>query len=298
LCVNEITHVQSRMNEYSYVTCFIHVWTIDTTHIHSYVMQCVTVRCSHSHMNEYSFIWKWMCVISSTNYRALFAKEPLIIELFCGKWRIKVRDAMDVGQPVFCTFNPALSTCFIQVRIKTKLYCFSVTWISMPCTFNMLYSGKILTWIKHVTYEWVMSHMIESCHIHSVNGQGAVRATCVAWLIHMCAALYAWHFAVRVRQVMSHINESCLTSISHVTYEWVVSHAWHFAVRVRQVTWLMPPPKLVTLHLCHTFEWVKSHGWMSHVTHFTVCATSDIPYSPAQTCHTYSANSQDTVRVT
>jgi len=55
-----------------------------------------------------------------------------------------------------------------------------------------------VTSISHVTYEWVMSHMNESCHI---------------WMSH-----------VTYESVMSHIHESCHIWMSHVTYEWVMSH--------------------------------------------------------------------------
>jgi len=50
--------------------------------------------------------------------------------------------------------------------------------------------------MSQVSYEWVMSHMNESCLI---------------WMSHVS---YEW--------VMSHMNESC--HMSHVTYKWVTSH--------------------------------------------------------------------------
>jgi len=53
-------------------------------------------------------------------------------------------------------------------------------------------------WMSHFTYEWVMSHMIESCHI---------------WMGHVT---HEW--------VMSHINESCHIWMSRVTHEWIMSH--------------------------------------------------------------------------
>jgi len=52
--------------------------------------------------------------------------------------------------------------------------------------------------MSHVTYEWVMSHMNESCHI--------------------------WMSDFTYESVMSHMNESHHIWMSHVTYEWVMSH--------------------------------------------------------------------------
>jgi len=52
--------------------------------------------------------------------------------------------------------------------------------------------------MSHVTYEWIMSHMNESCH---------------AWMSH---ATYQW--------VMIQISESCNIWMSHATYEWVEAH--------------------------------------------------------------------------
>jgi len=49
----------------------------------------------------------------------------------------------------------------------------------------------------------------------------------VTWLIHM------WHDSSRPRWVMSHMNEPCHIRMSHVTYEWVMSH-----ISLISVTWL------------------------------------------------------------
>ena len=52
--------------------------------------------------------------------------------------------------------------------------------------------------MSHVTHDWVMSHMTESCH---------------TWLSHVT---HDW--------VMSHTTESCHTWLSHVTHDWVMKH--------------------------------------------------------------------------
>jgi len=69
-------------------------------------------------------------------------------------------------------------------------------------------TGTVVLCMSHVIYEWVVSHMNESCHI---------------WMSHVT---YEW--------VMSHMNESCVErNMSHIRaneschiYEWVMPHTW------------------------------------------------------------------------
>jgi len=74
--------------------------------------------------------------------------------------------------------------------------------ISMSMTPHVSNSWEILriihVWMSHVSYEWVISRINESCH---------------TWMSHVT---YEW--------VMSHMNESCHMWLSHVTYDWVTSH--------------------------------------------------------------------------
>jgi len=44
---------------------------------------------------------KWRRCIRCLSCRSLSAKEPLIVELFCGKWPLKMKQPMDVRHPVF-----------------------------------------------------------------------------------------------------------------------------------------------------------------------------------------------------
>jgi len=93
-------------------------------------------------------------------------------------------------------------------------------------------------WMRHVTYEWVISNLDESCH---------------TWKSHIT---YEW--------VMSRVNESCHTWMHHVTYARIMSHIWtiHFAQkkwmsRVRcHLFWLvlLPAQGLGCSALRFTFE--------------------------------------------
>ena len=64
---------------------------------------------------------------------------------------------------------------------------------------------------RFVAYEWVMSHMNESCHI---------------WMSHVT---YEW--------VMSHMNGSCHIWMSHVIHEWVMSHNQPCHIWMSRVTY-------------------------------------------------------------
>ena len=85
-------------------------------------------------------------------------------------------------------------------------------------------SWKTYQWISHVTFERVMSHLNESCHI---------------WMSHVT---FEW--------VMSHLNVSCHIWMSHVTFECVVSQ---FFLPSSDLA-----PHVVSLKT-FTYEWATSH---------------------------------------
>ena len=86
----------------------------------------------------------------------------------------------------------------------------------------------VFVWMSHGTSEWVMAHMNES---------------------------------------LSHMNESCLIWISHVTYEVCLVHTWHdsfiFDMTYSWETWL--------IHMRHdSFIWDMTHSyetWLIHMRH-------------------------------
>ena len=90
--------------------------------------------------------------------------------------------------------------------------------------------------MSHVTYEWVMSRMNESCHIFTASSPVAI-------------GIYHVLMSYATRR-----NESCHVSMSHATY---LQHH-------------LPPQQV-----CHTYEWVMPHVGMSHVTHEWVMSSMD-----------------------
>ena len=104
-------------------------------------------------------------------------------------------------------------------------------------------------WMSHVTREWVMAH--PSCHfwMWRVTNELVVPQTDASgytyeWVMshtqmsHVTYRNESWHICEWVmshiwmsraanRCVMSYMSASCHTWMSHVTYEWVMSHTWH-----------------------------------------------------------------------
>ena len=70
-------------------------------------------------------------------------------------------------------------------------------------------------WMSQVTYEWVMSHMNESCHIW-MHRRKAMSHDSYQNVISKC------HISFEL--VTSHIKESCHICMSHVTYRRPMSH--------------------------------------------------------------------------
>jgi len=83
-----------------------------------------------------------------------------------------------------------------------------------------------------VTYEWVMSHMNESCHIRRSDGT------------------YEW--------VMLHMNEWHVIWASHVSYEWVTAHTNESSPEYKSHT---------RTRVCHTGSYSRSNEASSHVTY-------------------------------
>ena len=100
-------------------------------------------------------------------------------------------------------------------------------------------------WMSHVTYEWFMSHMKESCHTHRRVG---VRQffSAASWSRHT----YKW--------AMSYIW------IRHSTYDIWLSHITHMS---HIVIWHIHTNKTYHWYEVGTPHWVISHIWMSHVAH-------------------------------
>jgi len=114
-------------------------------------------------------------------------------------------------------------------------------------------------WMRHVTYEWVTSHMNETCHIWMSHVTWEwVTSECVTSreneAYQMCILRWVNHTGGS-EWVMSRMNESCHIWTSYV---WI-SHVTH-------VTGDRPIKEEHSVRLWHvTYEWVMSH--INHARH-------------------------------
>jgi len=119
---------------------------------------------------------------------------------------------------------------------------FNLTWVSHMSVISLSHISESLVWVwetmpSHVTYEWVMSHLNESCHI---------------WMSHVT---YEW--------VMSHMNESCRIWMSRISYKWVTSHAYEWVTSRVNESW--------RICVCRSAQMQRRskmglwHTWTSHV---------------------------------
>ena len=129
--------------------------------------------------------------------------------------------------------------------------------------------------MSHVTCEWVIWHVHESCHV--CMSHVAMNESYHVWMwmsymhdwyhMWMSHVLYEW---VTSQWVMSYINESC-----HISSTWDMNHAYHLSFKY--VTWL--------IHVCAMTHWYMWHDsficvprhpheiWTMHVWHVNVSVT-------------------------
>jgi len=89
----------------------------------------------------------------SLSGRSFFAKEPLIIRLFCGKWPIKIRHPTTLRHPV------------LDARLKSALWKINHMWVR---NFYVSESCHIYEWVMSQTWARRIARMSESRHAHQI----------------------------------------------------------------------------------------------------------------------------------
>jgi len=99
-----------RVGSHSYVMKFVHMCNTIRSHltwlVHMKYMKCLTYQMSDElkrlkNVSYMRFIQGSQDPQDALNCRSFFAKEPLIIGLFCGKWAMKIRHLMTLRHPLY-----------------------------------------------------------------------------------------------------------------------------------------------------------------------------------------------------
>jgi len=90
-------YTYTRVCIYKYVAIYLYIY------VHIYITHTAFLVWCHSitqvwHLN----CTQWRRPIGCLKLQVFFAKEPLIIGFFCGKWPIKIRHPMGLRHPVIC----------------------------------------------------------------------------------------------------------------------------------------------------------------------------------------------------
>jgi len=116
------------------------------------------------------------------------------------------------------------------------------------------------------TYIWVISTNESRPQMSHVPCMSESHDTCEYFMSQQCTPSCT-HWC---EWVMSHVNESCHTSMSHVTHQWVMSHinectpscTFH---RPFHTYILVISTDESRTQMSHVHKWVMSYVWMSHV---------------------------------
>jgi len=157
-----------------------------------------------------------------------------------------------VMSPVHVLYHPCeLATAWINTsrhiwmrRVTYECVTRHVTYENVTLQMNESRHTQVTA---HMTYDPVMSHTNESRHICSSH-------VTYAWVTsHMIQSCHRRMSHVTYDPVMSHTNESRHIWSSHVTYEWVESH-----MNVTLHVTLQMNESRHTQVTAHTYEWVES----------------------------------------
>ena len=220
-------------------------------------------------------------------YRSFFAKEPLIIGHFCGKWPVKIRHPMG---GVHFSFHHMTHSCVRHdstmcvghdsfVCVITLIHRCNMTrsyvWVVHVCVTRLIHMCDMTHWMSHVMHTEIHTH---SCNIHAILIHICVTwliHICVTWLIHICVTwlihvcdithFYVWHDSFHTAPMSRAANVSRDAFI----YVWRDSfiYVWHDSFI--RVTWL--------IHMCdmtHSCVWHDSF----------ICVTWLISYRADVTC--------------
>jgi len=179
------THTPSRANEWV-MLCKNESWHMWMSHIiYAWDMPHIEIR-----LNDVTYKWvmSYTCHIgiSHVAYKRVMSRMN-------ESYHVCMSRAMN--ESVLSCMNESGHLCTSRVT-----YAWVLSHMNAPCHI----------WIRHVTYEWVFSHMNDIMYERVTLNMNE------SWYVRISQVTRIW--------AMLHVPASCHVCMSHVIYEWVVSH--------------------------------------------------------------------------
>jgi len=197
--------------------------------------------------------------------KSFFAKEPLIIRLFCGKWPIKIRGLL---HPVAHLLANAANHMCHDVFIR-DLALSHVTWLVD------IWHDFELFWKFHSLVQTFCSFLVANRHMWHDSLLRDMTHPCVTCLIHVrdMPHSYAWHASFICGACliyMCDMTDSYARNGSFIRVTWLIhmrdmahSYAWHDSFIC--VTWLI---YIIDMRdMTHLYAWRDSFICLTRLIH-------------------------------
>jgi len=130
------THVRARAHARAHTHTHTHRYTHTCTHTHTHTCRHAHII-TNTHPNTRQHVLcaaytGWRRPIGCLSCRSFFAKDPLIIGFFCGKWPVKIRPPVGLRRPMLhadTTTHPHIHSVSLTQHIHMYIHHHQRNWI-------------------------------------------------------------------------------------------------------------------------------------------------------------------------